>query len=75
MEIVLHLSMRIVVIRMTHVTLFEGWEISSYGNLMSSQEMGCNGNAMHSDPQVSFLNHLGYPMKSIKLLLIHYFFR
>lgn len=58
MEIVIHLSMRNVVIRMTHVTL-EGWEISSYGNLTSSQEMGCNGNAMHSDPQVSFPNHLG----------------
>lgn len=46
--------MRIVIVYMTHVTLFEGWKKSSYGNLTSNQEMGCNGNAMHSNMQVSF---------------------
>lgn len=67
MEIVIHLSMRNVVIRMTHVTL-EGWEISSYGNLTSSQEMGAMKMRcilIHKSLSPTTLVNL---MKNIKLL-------
>lgn len=53
MEISSTLGMRIVVVRMALVNLFEGLEKSSYGYLMSSQETGCNRYRMHFDVQVS----------------------
>lgn len=40
-------------IRMARVNVFEGLEKSSYGNLTSRPETGCNTDGMYLDMQVS----------------------